>query len=310
MGIGLNLSICIITCRRPKSLSALLEALNRQHIPEESLSINIVLVDNDTGQSARKVLEEIAPSMRWPLNYHVEEKAGIPFARNACLRHSLDTDLIAFIDDDEVPGEKWLVALLQPFIQQDADVATGPVYPVYPVATPKWIRIGRFFDRPVHADGKRMDVAFTNNVCFKRSILDNLDTWFDERMAMSGGSDAHFFRRVAQQGYKIVWAEHADVYEEVPKSRMKARWLINRSFRTGNMMTVARFDLSSRVGAVLLTLLSAARWYSYGAVRIIFSVIRGKHEFVKGLTHISYATGIVAGVRGQHYQEYQKIHGA
>ena len=57
----------------------------------------------------------------------------------------------------------------------------------------------------------------------RTSALARLDALFDERMALSGGSDVELFRRFAAQGHSIVWADEAVVFEWVPRSRANAR---------------------------------------------------------------------------------------
>ena len=86
-----------------------------------------------------------------------------------------------------------------------------------------WVEEGGFFESPRHTTGARIDYAFTHNVLVRTAALAGMDTLFDERMALTGGSDAEFFRRFARTGHRIVWADEALVFEWVPATRSRLR---------------------------------------------------------------------------------------
>ena len=131
---------------------------------------------------------------------------------------------------------------------------------------------------------------------------------FDERMALTGGSDKQLFTRMARAGCRFAWAEDALVTELIPASRVTAKWLLMRGYRLGMTdMIVERFHKGR-----LRTLVSEAP-------RIIAGVLVGtlgaaaafnRCQRLVRLGKLYRAAGKIAGLAGIHYEEYRKVHGA
>lgn len=96
-----QLSLAIVTKKRTKQLNRCLRSLRRQ----DELPRRIFIVDNDPDRSAEKIAVQFE---RWlPITYFVEQKQGIPQARNLALK-ACKTALLAFIDDDCVVDKHWI----------------------------------------------------------------------------------------------------------------------------------------------------------------------------------------------------------
>ncbi len=230
----MRIAVCIITYRRPEGLRRALRALAAQSFDGPPPALRVIVVDNDETGSARPVCDEARAELPWPLEYAIEPRRGIPFARNRCVEVARPAaDWVGFIDDDEEPSPGWLTELVRVQAAHHADVVTGPVVPRFAGEVPAWAVRGRLFQRPRFATGTRRNRAFTNNVLFRAEVFDRVRPHFDERMTMTGGSDALFSRRVHRAGFRIVWADRAEVLEAVPASRMTAAWICQRAYRTG-----------------------------------------------------------------------------
>ena len=229
-----KVDVCVLTYRRPQSLLRLLGALQELRFPDEPPELRVLVVDNDPEESARKLCEDARSWLSAPLVYIVEKRRGIPQARNAALAASLaHSHFLAFVDDDEVPEPDWLAELLRVQRAADADAVAGPVLPRFEPGAARWLTRGGLFERPRHATGARIDYAYTCNVLVRTAALAQMDAFFDERLALSGGSDSEFFERFAASGRRIVWADAAIAHEWVPASRVSVRWLLARAFRVG-----------------------------------------------------------------------------
>ncbi len=301
----------MITLQRPEGLRRLLTGINALTFRDEPPELEIIVVDNDASRSAEEVCNALRPALKWPLRYDVEPRRGIPFARNKAVARALETaDFVAFIDDDEAPEHEWLDELLHVQRTFDADVVAGPVLPRLPDQTPAWIVRGRFFERPRHATGQCLDVAYTGNVLVRNNVYRTMDPVFDERIALMGCDDSHFFRRVRHAGFSIVWADAAVAHEWIPKSRTCFRWLVQRSFRSGNGLGFITLDLGSAWSGRFVLAAKAAVWIAIGLFLTPLGLVAGRHVLVKGIRHIAYGAGYLASIVGARYEEYKTTHGA
>ena len=306
----MRVTICAATYKRPAGLARLLDGLTALSFSAAPPELRVVIVDNDPEGSARRTCDEWADKLSCPLTYVVEARRGISFARNAALAHAADTDWIGFIDDDETPEPRWLDELLKVQREYNADVVTGPVVPHFLDAPPNWMVKGRFFDGIRRATGSVLGHAFTGNVLFRSQIRDDPALRFDHRWALIGGGDRHFFARVAEAGFRIVWADEAVVRESVPKSRANVRWILRRGFRIGAGSSNIRLDLEPGFRTRLELLGVGTYRIAKGLFFLPLTWRLGKHMVVTYLRHICYGAGMLAGWFGLRYKEYRKTDGA
>lgn len=307
-----TVAICIITFRRPEGLKRLLEGINRLTFERnEPPELKIVVVDNDAAGAAGRVCDRIKPNFKYPLIFSIEPRRGISYARNraiACVPPH--TDFVVFIDDDEVPETTWLDQLLTVQNQYNADVVSGPVLPYFASDVATWVIKGRFFERPRYPTGHQRDSCATNNVLVRGEIFRSMDKLFDERFALTGGEDGHFFRRVNQAGYKIIWSDEALVYECVPESRTNIKWLTRRTYRTHSTFSVIEQEFDSSIKTQLIAAVKASVKIVLGILLLLPSLLFGKHLLVKALLNICGGAGRFSGLMGITYQEYKTIHGS
>jgi glycosyltransferase involved in cell wall biosynthesis len=300
-------SVCVATCGRPIGLANLLGALEVLEIPAD-VTLQVVVVDNDSRESARAICDEVAARQPYSLHYVVEKRRGIPFARNAALAAALSSsDFIAFIDDDETPETDWLAELLRVQEYYRADVVTGPCLPRYVEPPPRWVAEGGFHERPRYPTGTLRQVAFTHNALVREAVFDSLDCYFDESMALNGGDDEEFFTRAFAAGFQIVWADNAIVRESIPASRSTVRWLVRRSFRVGTSSSWVQ--LKHRSSTVLRLLVHGAYCMVKGTALALSLPLNGRAAAVEGLRLFSYGLGRIAGSSGHLHQEYRVVHG-
>jgi succinoglycan biosynthesis protein ExoM len=301
-------AVCALTLERPVGLARLLAGLSGLDSPPNT-QITIVIVDNDPEGSAAPVVDRHRSTLPWPVIYAREPRRGIPFARNHAIDAAGDVDFVAFIDDDEVPDRRWLTELLAMQRATHADVVTGPVEPTFELEPAPWIRRGHFFDRRRFRDGEELTWATTSSVLISTRIITPDRPAFDERMALIGGSDTHFFVRARLAGHRMVWADRALVTETIPASRVNVRWLLRRQYRRGTTLTFCLLDLrDSRVRRIRRVGLGLGR-IGQGMVTAAAGAVLGRHVATKGLQQVWFGAGLLAGLAGRHYEEYRVIHG-
>lgn len=235
-------TVAICTYQRPQGLQRALDGLWKQTgLPLTDVAV--IVVDNDPAASARPVAERDIPPPGWTLRYVVEKRPGVASARNRCLREAR-TELIAFVDDDEVPEPFWLAALLETKKNTGGDAVFGPVISRFETSPPSWMSGSTAHKRPSHRTGRVIgwEHARTGNVLLGRSLVHLAGGEFDNRFSTTGGEDALFFARAAFAGAKLIWCEEAVVNEDVPASRMRLTWILRRAFRGGQTWVRIRSD--------------------------------------------------------------------
>ena len=304
----ISITICIATCRRPHSLKRLLEHLSKLKFKKNlDLKIKIAVVDNDSKGSASDAVNEWAE--KWPLVYEVEPKRGIPMVRNRLVSLSQDSDFIAFIDDDEVPEPCWLDELLETQKKYNADVVSGPVLAAFEFDPPEWVIKGHFYDRKRYKTGDVIKYPRTGNALIQREKMNSIEGPFDERLALCGGSDSFLFLKMQKLGALFVWSDEAVVHEYVPKTRANEKWLIQRSFRYGNVTTFFDRHFSSSSLWIFPRLCKALGRIILGSLFFPLALILGKIFIVRSLCFISRGLGMLMKMFGKSYQEYRKLHG-
>ena len=227
------LGIC--TYRRPEELRKLLEAL--PHL-EGVNALEVVVADNDAGGQGMQVCQSLPDNYPFSVNAMSVTTSGISAVRNAVASKalSLQSQMIAFLDDDEWPEPQWLSELLRVQAQFDADLVGGPTRPVFPDhANPALINNPYFGADMQLPDGSACQLQAGGNFLVKASVLQRYaPQFFDEAFSHSGSEDLAFFARLAADGYTMRWAANAIVHEPVPESRLTPAWLKQRVINIHN----------------------------------------------------------------------------
>jgi glycosyltransferase involved in cell wall biosynthesis len=269
-----RVAVCVATYQRPKGLKSLIEGLDKLTFDKcETPSLELIVVDNDAAGPAYVFCQGIRSELNWTLKCCVESRRGIPYARNKAVAWAQEhADFLAFIDDDEVPEPSWIDELLYAQRLYNADVVAGAVLPRFAVSVAPWK--AELFERRRFATGHLIDWASTNNVLVRSEVFEQMDRLFDERLALSGGSDKEFFARVHRRGYKMVWADEALAYETVPESRASVRWVAQRWYRYGNNYSLLAIESKSSIAARASLVAEASKGIVRSVSRLLRSSVR------------------------------------
>jgi succinoglycan biosynthesis protein ExoM len=305
-------SICVATYQRPEGLKRLMAGLDRLiFTSREQPQIEVIVVDNDPTCSAQAFCEQLQLQFKWALKYLSEPQRGISYVRNKAVAEvNADTAFVLFIDDDEVPKPDWVEQLLIVQQEYEADVVAGPSLPFFPAHdVPKWVINGHFFEPQRYPNGHLLKYAGTNNVLVRAQILREMDQVFDERFALTGGEDSHLFMRLDQAGYKLVWADLAVVDEWVPKSRTNVKWILQRGYRCYGTYSLCEKELEPLPQVLVKRISTGSGRIVIGLISLLPSLFLGKAQSVHALLQIFRGAGILSGLMGKSYNEYQNTHG-
>lgn len=309
-----SIAIAIITCRRPDLLAKLLASLQSQELEPATAAaydVRVVIVDNDAAGSAAEVIAEASKDARYPIESAVEAEPGIPFARERSVQLAWNDDALIFVDDDEEAPPGWLQALLACWQQTKADVVTGPIKGILPEGAPAWNyhsdvhnSVGK------HQTGDELDKAYTNNTLVVQKVYHQVTPGFDPAFRFTGSSDLHFFLRVHQAGFRIVWCEEAVITEQVPASRTTLAWLRRRAFRSGSGDTISRLLIGSPPGSYLRVVAFASARLASSVVYLLGGLVLARKPWLlKGFRRFFSGIGSLAGIVGINHDEYRTVHG-
>ncbi|MGB3484617.1 MAG: glycosyltransferase family 2 protein [Mycobacterium sp.] len=291
--------VAIASYRRPEGLRKLLDSLQDAI---GSTSVEILVVDNDSEETARTVATQHALQ---PL-YVVECEPGIAAARNRALDHFSDRFRgIIFVDDDEWVSPSWLTTLTSYADRSGADVVLGPVVSEYPDETPGWVRRGGFIQRRIREDGQELRSAATNNTLLLR------DAWiragaprFDPSFSATGGSDTDLFHGIRKSGARILFCAGAIVYEEVPVERLTFRWLRRRAIRNGIVDTRVRIKHQD---SLLRGLGGGVIRAGYGILFLAAGLATGRGLQARPFENLFNAYGRFAALLNVRIREYARV---
>ena len=97
-------SVVVPTLNRADSLRSAIESLLSQ---DTSLPYEIIVVDNDSSDRTRDVVESFMKKAHGRLRYVFEGVPGLSVARNAGIA-AANGEVVAFIDDDAMASPDWL----------------------------------------------------------------------------------------------------------------------------------------------------------------------------------------------------------
>lgn len=227
----LSATVLICTYNRAAHLRETLESFR---LLTTSRSWEVIVVDNNSSDGTRAVLEELAPTFPVPLLHLFEPKQGKSYALNTGLLHARG-DVIAFTDDDVTITTGWLDAACAP-LETDATLSYtgGPVWPLWGAEPPAWfnresgelwgtIAILDYGAEPFVFEA-RQRVPVGANMAVRRHLIERIGA-FNVKLGRRGRSllgqeQAEFFSRARACGARGRYVPAMQVHHHVPAERL------------------------------------------------------------------------------------------
>lgn len=239
------ISVVICTVDREAMAKKTVASVLGQRLAEGD-GLEVIVVDNSANALARPWVEALAAEGK-PVRYVHQARPGISHARNAGVA-VVGGEFLAFIDDDETAEPDWLANLHSALLELGADVATGPVLPVFEDKRALgWDPAPFFFGaREAMKTGGRLQAARTGNVMFRVERCFGEVPPFDPALGRSGGEDTDFTYRLHLKGRKIIWVADAVVHEFWPNSKATLAAFLQRKLVTARNSTYVRVKHNAR----------------------------------------------------------------
>jgi glucosyl-dolichyl phosphate glucuronosyltransferase len=233
-------SVLICTYNRARLLRETLTALRSVDMPD--CDVEVVIVDNNSNDNTRVVVDEAARNTTVPFVYLHEPRQGKSFALNLGLAH-VRGEVIALTDDDVLPGQQWLTRIVSDFREREVTFVFGKVLPRWgsvpppelltPRAQDIWgpLAIVDYGDEPLDylptSQGQRLPIGA--NLAFAREALTHIGGWRTDlgkvNNTLISGEDHEIFLRLRRHGlYAGYYDPQIFVRHYVPASRLTRRY--------------------------------------------------------------------------------------
>jgi glycosyltransferase involved in cell wall biosynthesis len=237
-----SVTVVVPTCRRPRGLAQVLDALAGQDDP--GAAWDVVVVDNDAtgdGDAAAEILGSHDPGV--PARLVREPTPGASAARNRGIAEASGS-IVAFLDDDVVPAPDWLARLVEPILAGRCDGTGGRVLLDPAVTRPPWFDdvglapyLAHHDPAPVERPLVASEYVITASAAFRSDVLAAAGG-FDLDLGPRPGSqivndDVLLGDRFMAAGGRLHHVPASVVVHELPRERLRPGYLLRRAYSQG-----------------------------------------------------------------------------
>jgi glucosyl-dolichyl phosphate glucuronosyltransferase len=310
----LNATVLVCTYNRAKLLREMLETVSAILTARQW---DVIIVDNNSGDDTRAVVESMIPDFPVSLTYVFEGRQGKSQALNTGIARATG-EVVVFTDDDVRVTPGWLdAACAELDADPELDYTGGPVRPIWGGPPPAWLDQHRgdlwgtlaildYGDRRFIFE-ERQRIPLGANMAVRRGLIERIGG-FDAGLGRRGRSllgqeQAEFFARGRSFGPRGVYVPAMELHHHVPRERLTKRYFRRWWFWKG----IARARVDSKhqrtelgldlrevpylfhvprfVWGVLLR--AAVRWLGALLVRERLSAARHEMQCIYALGYVS-----------------------
>jgi glycosyltransferase involved in cell wall biosynthesis len=221
-----------------------------------SIPFEILIVDNNSTDGTRDLIDKYAKSSSIPIRYVNEPEQGIPFARNRAIEESLPNRYLAFIDSDELPSPSWLQGAVDTLADDRIDCVGGKIS-IHLPTRPKWLSDDLL---PFYGEVDHHELAFdikdrstpiwSGNIAYNTRIFHEglrFDTRYNRKgKGIGGGSDGIMFRHFIERGYRLRYEPKMAIRHLIPDEKINRRYFLKLHFIAGKKSGMYEKNLSGR----------------------------------------------------------------
>ncbi len=229
----INVSVIVCTYNRAQSLRQTLQSLVDQKL-SGGLSYEIIVVDNNSSDRTREVMDEFMARNGRSFTYRFEGRQGLSVARNTGIR-AAHGQILAFTDDDVTVHPEWVESLWNCFRETGARMVGGKIERLWLCDRPNWFRDeidGPLIVQDLGQKRKKWDSSRHTvgaNMAFHRSVFEQIGFFRDDLgrrgELLFGGEDREIFLRTRAAGLPIYYEPKAVVWHKVETGRLTKEYL-------------------------------------------------------------------------------------
>jgi glycosyltransferase involved in cell wall biosynthesis len=301
-----TLTVAFCTYKRADRLERLVAALRAQSCP---VPFEILAVNNASPDHTLDVLARLQQLPGAPLRVVTEHSPGIVPARNRALTETLDRDILAFVDDDELPQPGLLEAAHEAIVNEGAHCAGGRVQMDFStLPRPAWLvdELLGFLAVVDHGPESFWITSadtpiWTANIAYDMRLFHaHPELRFDSRYNregtdIGGGEDAIMLRALLARGVRIRYRPDMVVLHAVDAWRLQRRYFLRLHYRAG--VRYGRFALPDYPRTLLgVPPFMLQQFFSLGLKTLGLYLAR-RPGVIRQAMNASHALGSLAGYR-------------
>ena len=238
------ITVILCTANRCSGLAATLESVASSVVPE-STPWEILVVDNNSRDATRSVVESMKEKFPGRFLYLFEPRAGKAYALNAGIEVARG-DVLAFVDDDVTVEPAWLANLTAPLQDKMWAGSGGRVVLQWKCAAPKWLPaggrhpLGLLAEFDLGLEPRELDEPpYGVNMAFRRIVFEKYGGFrtdlgpSPDRDIPRPGEDTEFGMRLLNAGERLRYVPSAVVYHPVPAERIRKQYFLTWWFDKG-----------------------------------------------------------------------------
>lgn len=300
------LTFAFCTYNRADRLDKLIAAMRAQHCP---VPFEILAINNNSSDNTVHELTRLAALPGPPLRWVTESVQGIVSARNRGIAEAMDSRILVYIDDDEIPLPGLIAAAADAILNEGAQCVGGRVEMDFTtIARPRWLEddLLGFLAAVDHGAESfwiksHSTPIWTANVAYDMQIFrDDPALRFDKRYdrignVAGGGSDAIMFRSLVDRGMRIRYRPDMAVLHSVESWRLHRRYFLNLHFRAGKRQ--GQYELPDYPKKILGLPPFLLMQFARATLRTALLAATGKRGIVRQAMNASHSWGQIVGYR-------------
>ncbi|HYP26980.1 MAG TPA: glycosyltransferase [Blastocatellia bacterium] len=250
----MRLDVIIPTYNRHEMLNRTLDSLLAAEVPR-GLSVRVTVVDNNSKDRTRDVVEGRMGDFGGRLDYMFEPRQGRSHALNAGIE-ATKGDLVGMIDDDEEIDPRWYARAYSAFTEEGVDFVGGPYHPNWGAPRPAWLPrkyagvIGWVDggDRVVPYGEDYPGILMGGNAVVARAMFEKVGLYSTSLgrtdKHLFSGEDEDMYIRLLAAGARGLYLPDLIIYHYIPPERLTKHYFRRWCFWRG--VSVAAMDKDRR----------------------------------------------------------------
>ncbi|WP_446811873.1 glycosyltransferase [Methylomonas sp. 2BW1-5-20] len=251
------LTFAFCTFNRVERLEKLVACMRAQSCP---IPFKILAIDNNSSDSTSDILNQLTQLAGPELHWVHEPTQGIVAARNRAIQEALNSDILVFVDDDELPLPGLLNATVDAVINEGAECVGGRIDIDFSNQNrPRWLddELLGFLGALDHGDcafwiEDNTTPVWAGNIAydmdlFRRDPTLRFDRRYDRKgKTIGGGEDLMMFNLLLQQKRRIRYRPDMAILHAVEPWRLQRHYFIKVHFLAGFRGAINDFPAYNR----------------------------------------------------------------